>query len=223
MPRRRIIKKEKDNNISNDSFLDKIDQIYFINLEKRKDRLEQIEEEIKKISPNLEKVTRINAVEKEIGAIGCGLSHIKVLEDAIKNDYKQIIVLEDDFEFTKNIEEINYQINFLLTKVEDYNICSLSANINSSRFFKGDIHTALNIQTTSGYIIHKRFYQDLIDNFSEAVHIMNKSYRYAQAEIDQHWKKLQGKDSKFYVFRPTLGKQRSGYSDIEKRHVNYNC
>jgi GR25 family glycosyltransferase involved in LPS biosynthesis len=32
-----------------------------------------------------------------IGALGCLLSHIECIKDAIKNDYKQIIILEDDF------------------------------------------------------------------------------------------------------------------------------
>ena len=30
------------------------------------------------------------------GQIGCALSHIKILEDAIKNNDKKIIVFEDD-------------------------------------------------------------------------------------------------------------------------------
>jgi glycosyl transferase, family 25 len=218
---KRIIK--KDETISKENFLDKIDQIYYINLEKRKDRLALIKEEIKKISPNLEKVSRINAIEKENGAIGCGLSHIKALELAIEKNYNQIIILEDDFEFTKSVEEINYQINYLLNKVDDYNICSLSANIKRVKPYKNNVYIACDIQTTSSYIIHKRFFKILLDNFKEAVSIMEKNYKYTQAEIDVNWKKLQGKDKKFYVFRPVLGKQRSGYSDIEKKHVNYNC
>ena len=32
-----------------------------------------------------------------IGALGCLLSHIQCIKDAVKNNYKQIIVLEDDF------------------------------------------------------------------------------------------------------------------------------
>ena len=80
--------------------MEKVDQIYYINLEHRTDRKEHIENEIKKIDPNLKKTTRIEAIKHKQGGIGCGMSHIKVLEDAIEKNYHNIIVLEDDFKFT---------------------------------------------------------------------------------------------------------------------------
>ena len=53
--------------------------------------------------PN-DKIVRIDAIKKENGTIGFGLSHIKVLKTALKehdiNDY--ITILEDDFEWKKS-------------------------------------------------------------------------------------------------------------------------
>ena len=222
MPRRRIIIK-KDITLSNESFLDKIDKIYFINLENRKDRLNSITNEIKKIDPKNIKTKRIEAVKKDVGAIGCGLSHIKALKDAIENNHNHIIILEDDFIFVKELKEINNSINYLFKYFEDYKICLLSGNIYKARKKKEIIWEALEVQTTSGYIINSNFYQVLIDNFQSAIDIMEKNYRYGQAEIDVQWKKLQGREKKFYIFNPKLGKQLNGYSDIERRHVKYNC
>jgi glycosyl transferase family 25 len=219
MPRRRIIRKKE--NINN--FLDKIDKIYYINLENRKDRLESITNEIKKIDPRNIKTKRIEAVKKDVGAIGCGLSHIKALKDAQENNYDNVIILEDDFTFIRGLEEINNSINYLFKYFDDYNICLLSGNIYKARKKKDMIWEALEVQTTSGYIINSKFYQVLIDNFQEAINTMEKNYRYGQAEIDIQWKRLQGREKKFYIFNPKLGKQLDGYSDIEKKEVRYNC
>jgi len=219
MPRKRVIIK-----IEGDfkNFLNNIDQILFINLDERKDRLKLIEEELTKISPNLEKVTRIKAEKKEIGAIGCGLSHIKALELALEKDYKNIIILEDDFEFEKNEKLLNTKINYLFEEV-DFNICCLSGNIKSIKKYKNGIYHAIDVQTTSAYIIKKEFYQTLINNFKEGIETMEKNYKYGQAEIDVQWKKLQNIENKFFIFNPRLGKQRGGFSDIEKRYTNYGC
>jgi len=90
-----------------------IDKIYVINLKKNQDRLEKFMENAKKANV---KVERFDAVYgKELskdhpdilkyfvkdhglisGQIGCALSHIKIWEDAIKNNYNNIIVFEDD-------------------------------------------------------------------------------------------------------------------------------
>lgn len=223
MPIRKKVIKIKNQDIKKEDFLKQIDKIYFINLEERKDRLESIQKELRKIDPQLLKTERINAVKKDRGAIGCGLSHIKALEDALEKKYKRVILLEDDFVFVKDKEDINLSLNYLFQNFSDFNICLLAGNINSCRRLNNKIAECLNVQTTSGYIISQEFIPLLLNNFKEAVKIMENNYRYGQAEIDQTWKKLQGKDKKFYIFNPKLGKQLNGYSDIEKRNVKYNC
>lgn len=91
----------------------KIDKIYVINLKKNKDRYKKFMKNARKANV---KVDRFNAVYgKELskdhpdilkyfakdhglnpGQIGCALSHIKIWEDAIRHNYKNIIVFEDD-------------------------------------------------------------------------------------------------------------------------------
>lgn len=212
-----IIKKNLEN------IIDKIDHIYYINLDERKDRLENILKQVKLLDKESIKTTRISAIKNDIGAIGCGLSHIKTLEDAKKNNYKQVIILEDDFEFILDKDEINKILDYFLNEVNEYNICLLAGNIYKVSKYKKFIYEAINIQTTSGYLIHEKFYDILIDNFKNSVEKMISNYKYGESEIDVSWKKLQGKDKQFYIINPRLGKQISGYSDIEKRHVNYNC
>jgi len=74
-----------------------IDAILYINLEHRKDRNEHILNEIHKICTDNSKIHRIDAIKNDNGALGCGLSHIKALEYAVKNEWKTVLILEDDF------------------------------------------------------------------------------------------------------------------------------
>ena len=61
---------------------------FYINLEKRVERKILCEKELQKLGIN--KPNRFNAIENEIGLIGCVLSHIKCIEIAKKNNYNYI-------------------------------------------------------------------------------------------------------------------------------------
>ena len=103
----------------------------------------------------------------------------------------------------------------------DYNICLLAGNIHRAKKIDNIIYEALDVQTTSGYIINKRFFNTLIENLETATEKLLKGERKETAAIDVWWKKLQGENKKFYLFIPKIGKQRAGYSDIENRNTNY--
>ena len=76
--------------------LSDIRHAFYINLEHRTDRREQIEEELQKININAQ---RFNAIRVANGAVGCTISHIKLLENAIHNNYPHLLILEDDIQF----------------------------------------------------------------------------------------------------------------------------
>ena len=90
-----------------------IDKIYVINLKKNQDSLEKFMENDKKANVEVERFDAVYGKELSKdhpdilkyfvkdhglndGQIGCALSHIKIWEDAIKNNYNNIIVFEDD-------------------------------------------------------------------------------------------------------------------------------
>ena len=85
-----------------------MDRLYYINLDKRKDRLEHLEKNVLPfINIPTESLQRVSAVDhtqfehiSQRGA-GCSLSHINIWKDAINNGYKKIIIMEDDFELSK--------------------------------------------------------------------------------------------------------------------------
>jgi hypothetical protein len=99
-------------------FADKtgVDVAYYINLEHRLDRKEEILGEMSRIGFPMEKVERIDAVyDKDRGHLGCSKSHIKTLERFIASGHSNCIVLEDDFEFV-NPETALVKINDVFDK-----------------------------------------------------------------------------------------------------------
>lgn len=197
-----------------------IDKLYYINLDRRLDRRAHIENVLSKI--NIKNIGRITAFDfPNNGSYGCALSHIYAIEDAIKNDYNNIIIFEDDFE-PFNIDLLNESLMKFFDNVIEYDVLMISSNIIS--YEKTDIPNILRIneaQTTSGYCINKRFFNKILLNFKESANHLkgNESCKYRWA-IDQNWKKLQ-LNNIFLSFYPKLGKQISGFSDIEDRDVNY--
>lgn len=250
--------------------LDFIDQIYYINLEHRTDRKEEILQEIKLIDPELKRTARINAIKHDYGEIGCGESHILAIKDAIENNHNMILILEDDFNFDAKISILEEVYQELIKHDSKFNLFQLSRNLKrgnkisnnlveiiDSQTLSGylirnnnksveeeeispkedkiinSLREVSNSQTTSGYLVNNGFFQELIDNFTEAVEkmksvLLNKKVSDKEKQkcretyaIDQHWKKLQGPGKGFYTSNLRLGYQRPSYSDINKEMSNY--
>lgn len=216
--RRRIIKKEI---ITNKKM--EIEKIYYINLEHRKDRRESIEREIRKIDPEFKKTERIEAVLQKPGWIGCGKSHLLALKKALEQGYDNVLILEDDFIFQVEEKEILPTIGNFLKNFKDYNLFLLGTNLLRFQEVKGDFIKVMNGQTTSGYMINKKFIPDLIKCFQEAVTALEEGKDRTSFSIDIQWKKFQRNNSKVYTTKKRLGKQMVSFSDIENRNTNYGC
>lgn len=208
---------------SNNVF-DKFDKFLYINLEHRKDRKDQILNELKKMKVPEQKIHRIDAVhEKYNGHIGCAKSHIKALEYAKKNKEKMVIIFEDDFIFTQNIETVNKRIEYFLNNFKNkWDVIQLTTvykKIDDIEHIE-DIKKVQRASTSSAYIINSNFYDKLINTLNESVYNMEKemveynkknnnilkkknSTKYA---LDQFWYPLQ-KKSDWLIFYPYLGKQ----------------
>jgi GR25 family glycosyltransferase involved in LPS biosynthesis len=117
-----------------------IDNVYLINMDKDTDRLEKVKKECDIVDIKFERFPGVkiadlskNILDKYIpeniqkygtnGMIGCGLSHLFIWEDAIKKNYKNILVLEDDVYFTDDFKE--YFINVIKEVPDDYDILYL--------------------------------------------------------------------------------------------------
>lgn len=196
-----------------------IDAVLYINLAHRTDRNEHILHEIHKI-PNLyhEKIHRIDAIKMENGALGCGLSHIKALKYALDNNWKTVLMLEDDFTFKNDSIE---KIGLLFDHPFDVGLLSyngLQYSDTNNEFIKRVIYA----QTTSSYIIKKEYIPILLDNMKKAMTDMLKNGKKHSNCLDIHWTSLQVKDN-WYTLYPAIGYQYGNYSDIENGFRNYGC
>lgn len=88
-----------------------VDEVYVINLERRKDRLEHITKEFKKIDVSFKRVNAIdgNDIEKfnnlSSAEIACLRSHVGVIQESIEKNYKRIAIFEDDIIFCDDFEK----------------------------------------------------------------------------------------------------------------------
>ena len=213
-------------------FLKKIDKILFINLKHRKDRLKQINNEFDKMGFSNDKIKRIDAVhEKYNGHIGCCKSHIKVMNDIIKNNYNYTMVFEDDFVFSVGKDELDEKISKFLSEYKNnwdiIQLASVYTNVNDTNVdFIKKVNRA---STSSAYIINKPFAKELLtdlnislelmkkdmDNFNKKNNNVLKKKHITNYALDQRWYGLQ-KKSRWYLFKPYIGKQggEAGYSSI---------
>lgn len=200
--------------------------VYYINLEKRKDRKEFIEKQLKKLNKvkNINFNTeRFNAIKSDIhGGIGCGKSHIGILKKAKEKKLPFVMIIEDDIE----IKNENLNIYFEILQNTTYWDVFILSGHGESENYNNLIDKAIQIQTTGWYIVKQHYYDKLINVFTESVNNMEQLSRkgsdidYETWAIDQNWKKLQPGDN-WLKFKDNLGFQIEDYSDIVKEEVNY--
>ena len=205
--------------------MESVDIVYYINLDHRTDRREQIESEFERLDIPPEKIVRVPAIyTKDHGALGCGLSHCKALTIFLESNHKNCIILEDDFVFTQPCDTIEK----LLQKASTipFDILMFASNTLASTPTEWPFLTKVySAQTTSGYWITREFAPVLLDCFqraSQSQKLYMERVRCTSIEycIDQAWKDIQPL-FRWYCFEPKLGMQRESYSDIEKKITNY--
>lgn len=82
--------------------MDLLQNILYINIEKRKDKKDFTEKQLKKINRTairIDAIDHTDSIDKKERILGCTYSHIKALEYAIENKYENVLILEDDSKF----------------------------------------------------------------------------------------------------------------------------
>ena len=198
-----------------------IDAILYINLEHRVDRNIHILNEIHKICNDDSKIHQIDAIKNDNGALGCGLSHIKALEYALTNEWETVLILEDDFTFRCDSNEIEKNIDLLFE--HNFDVALLSHDrLKYENTNNNNIKKVLYSQTASSYVIKKHYISTLLKNLKESTDDMMLRGRRHENCIDIHWIKLQHIHNWYCVY-PPIGYQYSNFSDIEKIYVDYRC
>jgi glycosyl transferase family 25 len=196
-----------------------IDKIIYINLNKRTDRREEIESELNKFDLEYE---RFEAIETPShGILGCGKSHLSVLKLAKERNYKNILILEDDFMFLVSKEEFEKNLSDFFSLNLPFDVCMLSYNLIKLEELENNVvNKVIEVQTASGYIVNNHYYDKLIQLYEWALPLLEQTGHHWVYANDQIWKQCQPNDN-WYYFKTRLGKQHPSYSDNTEKFEDY--
>lgn len=200
------------NNISD------IKHAFYINLDTRPDRKQHVERQMTIIGINAE---RFKAIKLTNGALGCSMSHLKILETAKSNDWDHVLIVEDDIKFL-NPEVFIKQFNKFLEIHKEFDVALLAGN-NMPPFSNID-DTCVKVsrcQTTTGYLVKNHYFDTLIHNYRKGIEkLIKQPKEHILYALDKYWFHIQEKHN-WYLITPLTVIQRADYSDIEKRPTDY--
>jgi len=198
------------------------DKVYCVNLNRRPDRWEKVQLEFKKFG--FEGVERYEAIDgKEfdwsavkhnpsllVGELGLVETHINLIKDAIKNDYKSILIFEDDVYFTNDVNKLDEYMEAL---PKDWDMIYLGGNhtYGPPPIKITDKIIKLSKTYTTHCIVIKNTLFETILALTEG----------RDKQIDVYYAHLQNIYN-VYGFTPNMGLQTIDFSDIQNRQVNYN-
>jgi glycosyl transferase family 25 len=209
----KTFKQRGGNNLPPKSINDYIEKVIYINLEHRNDRKLSIENELSVFDKD--KIIRLEAhKDDKSGALGCSKSHLAALEMAIKNGWKNVLIVEDDMKWV-NIEKA-YPIFEKLIK-NPYDVIKLGS---TQTEYDKDTLRMYTSQSTVAYIVNKEYYNTLLNNIKEGIANLEKDVNNKDAYAIDSYMKILSKD-KWYVCIPSLCYQNPDYSNIENKAVNY--
>jgi glycosyl transferase family 25 len=196
-----------------------ITNIFYINLEHRTDRKEHVETELLKIGLIGQ---RFNAIKMDNGAIGCSMSHLKLLQDAVKHNLDHILIVEDDITFLNPTLFINQINNLFKLHNNSWDVILFAGN-NIPPYQNID-DTCIKVsrcQTTTGYLVNGHYIKILLQNVKMGLtQLLNNPFQRNLFAIDKYWFILQSVHNWYLIIPPTVVQQ-EGYSDIEKRVTNF--
>jgi len=189
----------------------RLPKIFYINLDERKDRRDHME----KILEGYD-YERIPAIKHEDGYIGCALSHKFCVQLAIGYKYDSVIILEDDFMF---YNDNNFDNIKLPQQAEDYDIFLLCNRIKEHDKIDNNFVKVKECSWTSGHILKKTIYNDLIDNLEQGIKDRELNGKKHKNNLDVYWNKLWEK-YKCITHNYLFATQKDGYSDIINEKIN---
>ena len=169
-------------------------KFYCINLKSRNDKRTFMKKQAKKYKLNIE----FHRVTKHQNPVrGCLESHLELIKRAKQNNFPYIAILEDDAKFLVNPKELNIP--------DDFDMYYLGASVKQQ-----DNNRLIEGWSTHAYILHNRLYDKIIRDLTDY-----------DKEIDRYYVEEIQPNYKCYIASPVMTTQKSGYSDIENRVVNY--
>ena len=192
------------------------DKTYVINLDKRMDRLETFQKEMKKYS--IHGVERFSAIDGNLieyngpllaGEIGILMSHFEIIKKSKEENLNNILILEDDVFFSDEILKLDEYMSLI---PKDWDFIYFGGNhvygtppvkINE-KVLKLNFTVALQCVA-----INKQMFDVILS-------ILPKMGK----QVDGYYANLHNTFNA-YGFTPIMAKQMLGFSDIQNRNVDY--
>jgi GR25 family glycosyltransferase involved in LPS biosynthesis len=198
---------------------DRFDKVFCINLDRRNDRLDNFNKEVKKF--NLGEYERISAIDGknlesdtklDTGNLGLIMTVKNILEKSFTMNYKKILILEDDCYFTDEVMKIDEYFSVLPL---DWDMLYMGGNHNLHVGSKPPIK--INEKVIKLHNTYTSHFVALKENVFEDIIIQING---KDKPIDVIYSILQ-KKYLVYSFYPAIAKQSSDFSDINQGYVNY--
>ncbi len=192
------------------------DNIFCINLDKRKDRWVSFNEEMKKNSIN--NIVRYQGINgNEIynptkllnGEFGVLLTHLSLIKECKKRNYKSVLIFEDDLILNENYNNLELYMNQM---PNDWDFIYFGGNhIYGEKPDKiSENILKLNYTVALHCVAIKNTMFDII---------INKLNSF-EKQVDAYYAELHKKCNSYGV-TPNLATQKEDYSDIQNKIVNY--
>lgn len=137
---------------------------YYINLDKRTDRKEKLENQLQKL--NIIGVNRFSAFSQyNSGPTNCKKSHYLLYEELLKSDYDTLLVLEDDCLFLEYFEEKNEEILKDIYSI-DWDLFWLGCrNRRSPKYYQNKCYKVSSVSHAQSYIIKRRLCEHVLNTY----------------------------------------------------------
>ena len=197
------------------SILDKyIERVVIINLSEAIVRKQKILTQLEKIFDN-NKIIITKAFKHEY--MGATQSHINCLKLAIKNKWKNVLILEDDACFTNNCTNL-----FEKLIQNNFDVLHLGAQNALFNPFTNKLYFCFG---GVAYIVNNHYLERLMNHFEEGLQKM-KNLKLINIKsqsnyiFDSYWRTLQIKNN-WKVCYPPLFIQKKGYSYVNKKIIDF--
>lgn len=192
-----------------------IDKVVYINLDRRTDRREQIETELRTLGIGPDKAIRQPGGRHPSGSpnAGCNMAHTSALNYSIDNKLGCVLILEDDFQFAVNRE----QLDNVLEKAfkSKWDMLQLTGNDFEWAPHDDTLRRTLKAKNAAAYIVRGEeamiALRDIIASGIEALAHTGAHWLY---QNDVIWWKFMNTHVCMHVWSTCIGGQRESYSDL---------
>lgn len=206
--------------------MDRIDKVFYINLDERTDRRAEIENELVNVL-HYDKAERLAGLKlPHLGIYGCTMSHITLMRRMIKEGWDTMMVFEDDAQILTSRESIDEHINVFLADPQ-LDILCIGNSCGINEHYNDCLNRCFNTQTTSCYVLKKQFVEILMKSYFTKEEDLYTLTGYEEdlglrlGWIDVSWTELQ-KTNYFMMPKIRQLKQRASFSNIINRFADYN-